>query len=82
MVEIEVADSMLDGWQLWLDWHKVIAPDNRVEIEAVQADGGRYLGYVRVVGRRLNNVKLEEPLVSIPTQYTKQPLLRSTKDGS
>jgi cyclopropane fatty-acyl-phospholipid synthase-like methyltransferase len=82
IVDVEVADSMLDGWQLWLDWHKVIAPDNRVEIEAVQADGGSYLGYIRVVGRRRGNVKLEEPIVSLPTQYTKQPLFRGTEDGS
>jgi len=79
IVDVELADSMLDGWQLWLDWHKVICPDNRAEIEALQVDCGSYLGYVRVVGRRRDNVKLEEPIVSIPTHYTKMPLLRSTE---
>ena len=82
ILEVELADSMLDGWQLWLDWHKVIAPDNQVEIAAVQADRGSYLGYVRAVGRRRDTVKLEEPIVSIPTQYTKKPLLRSAEHQS
>jgi SAM-dependent methyltransferase len=82
IMDIELADAMPDGWQLWLDWHKVIAPDNRVEIDAVQSDRGTYLGYVRVVGRRRDNVKLEEPIVSMPTQYTKKPLLRSTEHRS
>src|SRR5437588_6810779 len=76
IVDVELADSMLNGWQLWLDWHRVIAPDNRAEIEALQADCGSYLGYVRAIGRRRDNVKLEEPIVSIAAQYTRKPLLR------
>ena len=51
-MDIEVADTMADGWQRWLDWHRAIAPDNAAEIKALEADRGRYLGYVRVVGRR------------------------------
>ncbi len=51
-MEVEVSDTMPDGWQLWLEWHKVIAPDNQSEIKALEADQGKYLGYVRLVGRR------------------------------
>ncbi len=51
-MDIELADTMPDGWQRWLDWHRVIAPDNAAEIKALEADRGRYIGYVRVVGRR------------------------------
>jgi cyclopropane fatty-acyl-phospholipid synthase-like methyltransferase len=79
IVEIEVADDMPDGWQRWLDWHKVIAPDNRVEIEALEADRGQTLGYVRVVGRRRGEVKLDAPVLSVPTQYVKAPLLRGSE---
>ena len=68
---------MPDGWQLWLDWHKVVAPDNRAEIKALEADQGNYLGYIRLMGRRQGGVKLAEPIVSLPEQYTKKPLLRS-----
>jgi len=76
IMQIELADSMPDGWQGWLDWHMTICPDNRAEIEALKADRGQYLGYVRMVGRRQPGAKLEEPIVSAPAQYTKKPLLR------
>ena len=78
-MDIELADTMPDGWQRWLDWHRVIAPDNAVEIKALEADRGSYLGYVRVVGRRNGQATLEDPIVSVPTQYTKEPLLRGEK---
>jgi len=78
-VEVEVADTMPDGWERWLDWHKVIAPDNAVEIRAVDADKGEYLGYIRVVGRRSGDAKFEEPLVSVPSEYTKKPVLRDQR---
>lgn len=76
IVDVESADAMPDGWRVWLDWHRAVCPDNATEIRAVEADGGQFLGYVRVVGRRRAGVKLEEPIVSIPAQYTKTPLLR------
>jgi SAM-dependent methyltransferase len=76
IVSIDVADAMPDGWQRWLDWHKVVAPDNTVEIKALEADRGSYIGYVRVVGRRRGDVPLAEHTVSVPTEYVRKPLLR------
>ena len=76
IMDIELADTMPEGWQLWLDWHRVVAPDNEMEIKAIEADRGRYLGYVRLVGRRRGGVKLADQVVSLPAQYTKKPLLR------
>jgi cyclopropane fatty-acyl-phospholipid synthase-like methyltransferase len=76
IVEIVLADSMPDGWQKWLEWHTTAFPDNRPEIEALQEDRGNYLGYVRVVGRRRSNVKLEAPVNSVPFHYKKQHFLR------
>jgi cyclopropane fatty-acyl-phospholipid synthase-like methyltransferase len=75
LVDVDVADTMLDGWRRWLDWHHVIAPDNAVEIAAVEADAGRYLGYVRVVARR-TPVEADEVVTSLPAYYVKRPLLR------
>ncbi|HVT37538.1 MAG TPA: class I SAM-dependent methyltransferase [Gemmatimonadaceae bacterium] len=77
ILDVQVADSLPDGWQFWLDWHRTICPDNSTEIQAVEADRGRYLGYVRAVGRRRADARLEEPIVSMPTHYTKKPLLRN-----
>ena len=81
ILAVEVADTMPEGWEAWLDWQRTNWPDNRVEIQAVEADRGSYLGYVRVVGRRRVEARLEEPLVSIPAQYTKKPLLRPEGGG-
>ncbi|MEY2563173.1 MAG: hypothetical protein QOH88_1366 [Verrucomicrobiota bacterium] len=75
LVAIEQADAMPEGWKLWLEWLRLISPDNAVELETVERDKGRYLGYVRVVGRR-TEVKLDEPIVSIQPEYKKTPLLR------
>jgi hypothetical protein len=76
IVEVEAADTLLDGWRLWLDWHRAVAPDNAAEITALAADCGRYLGYIRAVGRRRADVLLEEPVVSVPPQYIRRPLSR------
>ena len=79
ILEIEVADTLADGWRFWLDWLRLIAPENTTEIQAVESDAGRNLGFVRVVGRRRAEVPLYDPVVSIPAQYTKKPLLRSSE---
>jgi SAM-dependent methyltransferase len=77
ILDIELADTMPDGWQVWLDWQKAVAPDNEVEIKALEADRGAWLAYVRLVGRRSVDAKLTDPIVSVPAQYTKKPLLRT-----
>jgi cyclopropane fatty-acyl-phospholipid synthase-like methyltransferase len=78
LVNVDVADTMPDGWQSWLDWHRTICPDNFLEIQALEADRGEYLGYVRVVAHRGD--REPEPLAdSVVTQYTKQPLLRAER---
>jgi len=82
IVEVEVADTMEDGNKVWLEWHHAVAPDNAVEIAAVKEDAGRTLGYVRVVGRRRPDVKLEEycwpdPLrVMMGNSYERKALMR------
>ena len=78
---VDSADTMPGGWQFWLDWQRAVAPNNTTEINAVESDAGRYLGYVRVVGRRRAEAKLEEycwpdTTRSLPPEYTKKPLLR------
>jgi SAM-dependent methyltransferase len=84
IMDVELADTMPDGWQLWLDWQRAVNPDSGTEIKALEADAGRCLGYVRLVGRRRGQAKLEEycwpdTMRSFPSRYTKKPLLRSTE---
>ncbi|QDV38531.1 SAM-dependent methyltransferase [Tautonia plasticadhaerens] len=78
ILDIQSADTLPDGWQLWRDWHEVVAPENAAEIGALEEDRGRYLGYVRAVGRRRADVPLEEPIVSIPANYERRPFLRDS----
>jgi SAM-dependent methyltransferase len=76
ILDVELADSMPQGWQFWLQWQKVVAPENLIEIRAVESDGGSYLGYVRAVGHRRLDAKLDDVIQSIPAEYNAQPLLR------
>jgi cyclopropane fatty-acyl-phospholipid synthase-like methyltransferase len=82
IMDIEVADTMPDGWQRWLDWHRAIAPDNREEIQALETDQGTHLGYVRLVGRRRRDVQLRDAIVSAPVEYKTTPLLKASGPGN
>jgi SAM-dependent methyltransferase len=81
ILDIEVADTMPDGWQRWLDWHRTGFPDNATEIRTLEADRGRYLGYIRLVGRRRGDAKLTDMAITVPPQFTKKPLLREAPTG-
>lgn len=81
IVDVEVADTMPDGWRAWLDWQRTLYPDNVTEIQAVEADRGSTLGYVRLVAHRRRDARLEEPIESIPAHYVKRPLLRGDSIG-
>jgi SAM-dependent methyltransferase len=75
-VDVVRAEAMPDGWRRWLDWQYVVCPGNTTELKAVEDDAGRYFGYVRLVARRRPGVDVPEPIVSVPTEYQKKPLLR------
>jgi SAM-dependent methyltransferase len=76
LVDVVTADVMEEGWKFWLNWHHTIAPDNATEIDALNADSGEYLGYVRAIAVKREGVLIEEPITSIPYQYIKVPMLR------
>jgi cyclopropane fatty-acyl-phospholipid synthase-like methyltransferase len=75
LLEVERAETMADGWQRWLDWQLAVAPHNAPEIQALEADRGQYLGYLRAVGRR-RDVQIDEPPVAVQMDYVRRPLLR------
>lgn len=82
ILDITVADTMTEGWKVWLDWQRAVSPNNDAEIKTIESDRGKYLGYVRLVGRCQGEAKLEDycwpdTMRSAPVQYTKKPLLRS-----
>jgi len=65
-------------------WAFHSAQYNAIEIEAIEQDGGGFIGYVRVIGRRQGEATLAEYCwpdnlrTVVPAQYTKKPLLRAT----
>ena len=79
ILDVELADTLPDGWRFWIDWIKLIAPENATEIGTLEADAGQHFGYVRVVGRRRAEAPLYDPAVSIPAQYEKKPLQRGSE---
>jgi cyclopropane fatty-acyl-phospholipid synthase-like methyltransferase len=62
LLEIETADTLVDGWKLWLDWNEVCAQFGqeklahlaRREAEMLRVDDGRTLGFVRLIAQRRN----------------------------
>jgi cyclopropane fatty-acyl-phospholipid synthase-like methyltransferase len=77
IVKNELADTLDGGWRYWLDWLRLIAPENKVEIGVLEADQGQHLGYVRNIARRKPDAKLFDASLRVPADYTRQPLLRS-----
>lgn len=43
------------------------------------ARAGRHFGYVRAVGRRRAEARMFDPLMSLPGEYTRKPLLRGSE---
>ena len=56
LVEVQVADMLPNGWAHWLRWLQVCQeegfPAPSEEIDMLQLDAGRTLGFTRVVARR------------------------------
>ena len=75
VVDVVRADTMVDGWELWREWQRIVAPDNSVEIDTLTADAGRHLGYVRAVARR-SDVEPDPPITSLPVSYRRHPVFR------
>lgn len=57
LVNVELADILPDGWQLWMKWETAQeaaagVPEPGSEAEILRADGGENIGFVRIVARR------------------------------
>jgi SAM-dependent methyltransferase len=76
ILNVELADSMPDGWRFWVEWQKIVAPENLTEIHAIEEDAGDLMGYIRAIARRRQDAKLDEIMQSISTTYTRHSMLR------
>ncbi len=56
LVDVELAGLMPDGWRMWLEWERTTAAAGAnifpPEDDVLETDGGRYMGFVRMVARR------------------------------
>jgi SAM-dependent methyltransferase len=82
ILDIEIADTLDEGWQFWRSWLQAVSPENLTEIAALEADHGRVLGYVRAIGRRRPDAPLHEPITAIPTHYTAQSVRRESEPST
>ena len=56
LVDVEIADVLPDGWRFWLQYEKACEEAGTLifpsEEEVLEADAGRYLALIRMVGQR------------------------------
>ena len=57
IVQVELSEAMPNGWSLWSQWEQTrdatVGPGRGSEAHILRADGGRYIGFVRMVARRM-----------------------------
>ncbi len=56
-MDIEVVDTMPDGWRHWLQFYRARQaagdrPPNSWDLETMQADQGKYVALIRMIARR------------------------------
>lgn len=78
LVAIEHAGDVPDGWRMWREWADATEAAGWYR-EMLEADAGRYLGYVgltskRIAGRPLAEYAWPSTLRSLPVQYERHPL--------
>jgi hypothetical protein len=58
LVDVEVAEAVPQGWDIWMKWEETrdaaggVPPGLGTDAAVLRADGGRHLGFVRMVARK------------------------------
>ena len=58
LVDVEIADTMPNGHEAWLQWYQARqaagrgSPTTPSDIRVLSEDAGRYMGIIRIIGRR------------------------------
>jgi SAM-dependent methyltransferase len=64
-------DTLQDGWRHWRDFERIVESSGKSafpsDAEALEADGGRYIGFVRAIARRTGGVgnNLYDPAIGM-----------------
>jgi SAM-dependent methyltransferase len=85
LFEIAYVGDMPDGWQLWAEWARVTYSADWYQ-KVLEADGGRYLGYVGLVARRVQGPPLARhawpsTLRHRESDYVPHPILRAEQEA-
>jgi len=57
LVDVELVEKMTGSWKLWLEWKKARvaagdgSPSLQADIRVLEADQGRYMGFIRMIAR-------------------------------
>jgi SAM-dependent methyltransferase len=58
LVEVQIADTLPDGWRLWLQWKEARrtagdeSPSLESDIKVIEEDHGQYMGFIRMIAER------------------------------
>ena len=58
LVDVEITDAMPNGHEAWLHWYQARqkagrgGPNTASDIQVLSEDAGRYMGILRIIGRR------------------------------
>ena len=72
VVSVNVAETMPRGIDVWKQWNGAMQDPVQWFVDTLDEDDGQYLGYVRMVASRYEDVKLEE--YCWPNQSTTWPV--------
>src|SRR5262249_28656782 len=73
ILDIELADTLPDGWRYWRGWVKGIPPPDETENPGLGGGAGGHLRYVRGGGRRRAGGRLFDPLTAVPVAGPEKP---------
>jgi hypothetical protein len=58
-LDVRIVEQLPNGWELWVRWHEFLEeygsrnrPEEAKELDMLRADGGEYLGFVRMLANR------------------------------
>ena len=77
LVDVEVADVQPDGWRFWLQFERACAEAGTLifpsDEKTLQADAGRYLALIRIIGRRTE--KQDIPPITIDGRQVRHDIV-------
>lgn len=75
LVNVTESTSLDGSSELWIEWINQIAPENKLELEAVANDKEEFLTYTKTIGTIQNSSQLPETTPKIPSHFEAHQML-------